>query len=67
MIISYLIDIVFTEPVFENQISDLFDLVRLCFVPFGLEIDNIGHTVLCEYTVISSNPPIESKTFEELA
>jgi hypothetical protein len=45
MIISYLIDIVCTESVFENQISALFNLVRLRFVSFGLEIDNSDYTV----------------------
>jgi len=44
MIIPYLIDIVFTEPAFENQISDLFDLVRLRFVSFGLKVENSGIT-----------------------
>jgi hypothetical protein len=62
MCIWYLIDISSTQSVFDQNFSDLLDLIHLGFASFRLQVDDFINVFSREDMVTSFNPYVKAKS-----
>jgi hypothetical protein len=51
----------------QDNISNLFDLIRFRFSAPRLQIQNFGNAIVAEDVVISADPFFETESFEDAA
>ncbi len=57
----------FTQLVFQNKISNLFDLVRFSHTSLRLDIDYLGNTIPIKNIMVSFNPLVKAKSSNQRA
>ncbi len=53
--------------ILDHYVADLSDLIALCLVSLGLQVQNLHHTVLGEDVVITSDALSEAQVPQQMA